>query len=163
MQLAGMYCRSFISTRKRPPLAVVYSSKFSSKTSPRQWGMTKLQLRLKDDVLRPYFEGLFPHDDPKNTRFSINYFTSIGMGAVTEDMREYLQNMPKLALPAPPPAAEDSDSDSGSSVSSYSSYTGSSYSRSRSLSQSRAAGRRRSPSPGVTTQWERKGSSTRSK
>ena len=24
------------------------------------------------------FEGLFPRDDPANTRFSINFFTSIG-------------------------------------------------------------------------------------
>lgn len=111
-------------------------------------GMPKLQARLKDDVLRPYFDGLFPHDNPRNTRFSINYFTSIGMGAVTEEMREYLQNMPKPALPAAPAAADDSDS--GSSVSSYSSYTGSSYSRSRSRSRTpsrtRALDRRRSVS-----------------
>ena len=109
-------------------------------------GMPKLQARLKDDVLRPYFEGLFPRDNPRNTRFSINYFTSIGMGAITEEMREYLQNMPKPTLPAPPAAADDSDSDSGSSVSSYSSYTGSSYSRSRSPSRTRALDRRRSVS-----------------
>lgn len=106
-------------------------------------GMKKLQARLKDDALRPYFEGLFPHDNPRNTRFSINYFTSIGMGAVTEEMREFLQNMPKPALPAPPPA-DDSASESGSSVSSYSSYTGSSYSRSRSPSRTRALDRTRS-------------------
>ena len=24
------------------------------------------------------FDGLFPRDDPSNTRFSINYFTAIG-------------------------------------------------------------------------------------
>jgi pre-mRNA-splicing factor CWC22 len=107
-------------------------------------GMAKLQSRLKDDVLRPYFEGLFPHDNPRNTRFSINYFTSIGMGAVTEEMREFLQNIVKPTLPALPAAADDSDSDSGSSVSSYSSYTGSSYSRSRSPSRTRALDRRRS-------------------
>jgi pre-mRNA-splicing factor CWC22 len=115
-------------------------------------GMSKLQARLRDDILRPYFEGLFPHDNPRNTRFSINYFTSIGMGAVTEEMREYLQNMPKPALPAPA-VVDDSRSYSGSSVSSYSSYTGSSYSGSRSRSRSRsplraqALGRRRSSSP----------------
>lgn len=108
-------------------------------------GMAKLQARLKDDVLRPSFEGLFPRDNPRNTRFSINYFTSIGMGAVTEEMREYLQNMPKPALPAPPAAAEDSDSD-GSSVSSYSSYTGSSYSGSRSPSPRRGLPRGRTMS-----------------
>ena len=91
-------------------------------------GMPKLQARMRDETLQPHLEGLFPRDSPRNIRFSINYFTSIGMGALTEDMREYLANLPKPALPAPP-AADHSDSES---VSSYSSYTGSSYSRSRS-------------------------------
>ncbi|GKT99519.1 pre-mrna-splicing factor cwc22 [Fusarium langsethiae] len=94
-------------------------------------GMPKLRARLTDETLRPNLEGLFPRDNPRNIRFSINYFTSIGMGALTEEMRTHLQNMPKPALPAPA-AAADSDSDS---VSSYSSYTGSSYSRSRSRSR----------------------------
>lgn len=107
-------------------------------------GIAKLQARLKDAILQPYFEGLFPHDNPRNTRFSINYFTSIGMGPITEEMREYLQNMPKPALSALPAAAEDATSDSESSVSSYSSYTGSSYSRSRSPSRTRGLERRRS-------------------
>ncbi|KAF4448810.1 hypothetical protein F53441_7859 [Fusarium austroafricanum] len=83
-------------------------------------GMPKLRARMTDETLRPNLEGLFPTDNPRNIRFSINYFTSIGMGALTEEMRTHLQNMPKPALPAPP--AADSDSDS---VSSYSSYTGS--------------------------------------
>jgi pre-mRNA-splicing factor CWC22 len=110
-------------------------------------GMSKLQARLKDDILRPSFDGLFPRDNPRNTRFSINYFTSIGMGAVTEEMREFLQNMPKTALPAPPPpVVGESDSETGSSISSYSSYTGSSYSGSRSQSRGRDASRERSVS-----------------
>jgi pre-mRNA-splicing factor CWC22 len=109
-------------------------------------GMKKLQDRFKDNFLQPYFVGLFPHDNPRNTRFSINYFTSIKMGALTEEMREYLQNLPKPALPAPPAAAEGSDSDSDSSVSSYSSYTGSSYSRSGSPARTRALDGGRSPS-----------------
>lgn len=107
-------------------------------------GMPKLQLRFKDAVLRPYFEGIFPHDNDRNTRFSINYFTSIGMGVLTEDMREFLQNKPKPALPAPAAAADDSDSDSDS-VSSYSSYTGSSRSRSRSITPPRPTSRRGPP------------------
>ncbi|PBP28668.1 pre-mRNA-splicing factor cwc22 [Diplocarpon rosae] len=69
-----------------------------------EMGMPKLQARLKDNTLRPYFEGIFPRDNPRNTRFSINYFTSIKMGPVTEEMREYLANMPKPTLPAPPQA-----------------------------------------------------------
>ena len=130
-------------------------------------GMKKLQDRLKEDLLRPYFEGLFPHDNPRNTRFSINYFTSIGMGAVTEEMREYLQNIPKPALPAPVP--EDSDSESESSVSSYSSRSGSSYSRSPnrgrkpSLSRSRSRSRFRSPSRSISRPRLRRSSRSRSR
>ena len=29
--------------------------------------------------LAPAFEGLMPRDNPRNTRFSINFFTSIGL------------------------------------------------------------------------------------
>lgn len=34
---------------------------------------------------------MFPVDVLKNTRFSTNYFTSIGLGVVTEDMRDFLK------------------------------------------------------------------------
>jgi len=46
---------------------------------------------LKDPEVRDICRGMFPLDNPKNTRFSINYFTSIGLGAVTEEMREHLK------------------------------------------------------------------------
>ncbi|KAJ9396265.1 hypothetical protein DTO282F9_6834 [Paecilomyces variotii] len=49
-------------------------------------GLPKLRERFQDEILRPSFEGIFPTDNPRNTRFSINYFTSIGMGALTEEM-----------------------------------------------------------------------------
>lgn len=97
-------------------------------------GMAKLQERFKNDMLQPSYVGVFPTDNPRNTRFSINYFTSIGMGVLTEDMREHLKALPKPAVPALPAAKQDSDSESVSSYSSYSSYTGSSRSRSRSRS-----------------------------
>lgn len=106
-------------------------------------GMKQLTERLKADELQPALTGIFPTDDPKNTRFSINFFTAIGMGALTEGMREFLTNMPKPA-PAPlPPARSPSRSsrgrsDSRSSYSSYSSYS----SRSRSGSRSRSPPRR---------------------
>lgn len=111
-------------------------------------GMAKLQARLKDDFLHSSYEGLFPRDNPRNTRFSINYFTSIGMGAVTEEMREHLKNLPKPAIPAlpAPEPGSDSGSESVSSYSSYSSYTGSSRSQSRSRSPSRTRARARAPS-----------------
>ncbi|KKK17834.1 cell cycle control protein [Aspergillus ochraceoroseus] len=81
-------------------------------------GMPKLQERMRDEILRPSFEGLFPVDNPRNTRFSVNYFTSIGFGALTEDMREHLKNIPKptsarapAALHAPGPAIHAPDPD----------------------------------------------------
>ncbi|OAL27741.1 pre-mRNA-splicing factor cwc22 [Fonsecaea multimorphosa] len=77
-------------------------------------GLPELQKRMKDDILRPSFSGLFPTDTPRNTRFAINYFTSIGMGALTEDMREHLKNLPKPEPPALPAPKDDiSDSASG--------------------------------------------------
>ena len=117
-------------------------------------GIPQLQERMKDEILRPSFDGIFPTDNPRNTRFSINYFTSIGMGALTEEMREHLKNLPKPA-PPPLPAPKDdvSDSESVSSYSSYSSYTTSrSESRSRSPRQrgSRDDRRGRSPTRTVT-------------
>ncbi|KAG9531990.1 MIF4G-domain-containing protein, partial [Aureobasidium melanogenum] len=65
-------------------------------------GMKKLSERMKDDALQPALAGIFPTDNPRNTRFSINFFTAIGMGVLTEGMREYLKNMPKPTLPALP-------------------------------------------------------------
>ena len=102
-------------------------------------GMGEVQKRFKDDMMKTNFQGIFPKDNPRNTRFSINYFTSIGMGGLTEEMREQLKNVPKPAAVIPAPKQE-TDSESVSSYSSYSSYTGSSrsYSRPRSPSPTRA-------------------------
>ncbi|KIY30805.1 pre-mRNA-splicing factor CWC22 [Cryptococcus gattii E566] len=80
-------------------------------------GINRVAERFRIPDLKPAFAGMFPMDNPKNARFSINYFTSIGMGKVTEEMREYLQNAPKLlaAQQAALAAAESSDSDTDSS------------------------------------------------
>ena len=48
------------------------------------------------------WEGLMPRDNPRDTRFAINFFTSIGLGALTEDLRAHLKNAPKpTAIVAP--------------------------------------------------------------
>ncbi|KAF9623499.1 hypothetical protein IFM89_003115 [Coptis chinensis] len=44
------------------------------------------------------FESIFPKDNPRNTRFAINYFTTIGLGGITEELREYLKHMPRLIM-----------------------------------------------------------------
>ena len=52
-------------------------------------------------------------DTPRNMRFSINFFTSIGLGGLTDRMREHLKNLPRLI--ATQPAAESDSSSSGRS------------------------------------------------
>ncbi|ORX37969.1 armadillo-type protein [Kockovaella imperatae] len=86
-------------------------------------GIDKMAERFQIADLKPAFAGMFPMDNPKNTRFAINYFTSIGMGKITEEMRTYLQNAPKMlaAQHAALQAAggdDSSDSDSSSELSS---------------------------------------------
>ena len=61
-------------------------------------GLSKLNQRVKDVTLQQAFEGLFPRDDPKNTRFAINFFTSIGLGGLTDDLREHLKSHPKPTI-----------------------------------------------------------------
>lgn len=54
-------------------------------------GLKVVAERFKDPEVKRGCEAMFPVDVPKNTRFAINYFTSIGLGVVTEEMREYLK------------------------------------------------------------------------
>ncbi|KAI3667783.1 hypothetical protein L6452_42852 [Arctium lappa] len=83
-------------------------------------GIRRLNERLSEPTMQADFESIFPRDNPKNTRFSINFFTSIGLGGITEDLREYLMNMPRLIMQQKP-ASELDDSDSSSSGSGSSS------------------------------------------
>jgi pre-mRNA-splicing factor CWC22 len=112
-------------------------------------GLPGLQARFRDEILRPSFEGLFPTENPRHTRFSVNYFTSIGMGVLTEDMREHLKNLPRPTVPALPVRASSrslsrTPSDRSRSRSMCSTCTGSPHSRrSRSYSSSRSPSRDR--------------------
>ena len=54
-------------------------------------GLPTIKERFADPEIKALCSGMFPLDNPKNTRFAINYFTSIGLGAVTEEMREHLK------------------------------------------------------------------------
>ncbi|CAK9840566.1 splicing factor Cwf22 [Schizosaccharomyces pombe] len=114
-------------------------------------GLKSLVERLHDPNLVPYLHGLFPVDEARNVRFSINYFTSIGLGALTEEMREYLLTMPKSEPKEQDSEGYSSGSETGSTYSSSYSSTysrGRSYSRStRSYSKSRSYSRSRSVTP----------------
>ena len=55
-------------------------------------GMKTLAERFKDPEVKRGCEGMFPTDVLKNNRFAINnYFTSIGLGVIMEEMRVYLK------------------------------------------------------------------------
>ncbi|BGP37858.1 pre-mRNA-splicing factor cwc22 [Rhodotorula kratochvilovae] len=84
-------------------------------------GLKRMVERFKDESLQHYLGNIFPLNNPKDTRFSINFFTSIGLGAVTENMREHLKRAPALMMEQRrqlEAAASSSDSDSSSSLSS---------------------------------------------
>ncbi|RWR91041.1 pre-mRNA-splicing factor CWC22 [Cinnamomum micranthum f. kanehirae] len=81
-------------------------------------GIRLLDERLNDPAMQDSFESIFPKDNSKNTRFSINFFTSIGLGGITESLREYLKNMPRLIMPQQKPASESDNSASSSTSSS---------------------------------------------
>lgn len=112
-------------------------------------GLGKLNGRLKDVSIQESFAGLFPRDNPRNTRFAINFFTSIGLGGLTDELREHLKNAPKLMTPIVPVATKEeevkmidsssSSSSSSSSDSSSSSSSSSSDSSSDSVSSSSAS------------------------
>eukprot|EP00252_Welwitschia_mirabilis_P005536 TRINITY_DN159_c0_g4_i1.p1 TRINITY_DN159_c0_g4~~TRINITY_DN159_c0_g4_i1.p1 ORF type:complete len:866 (+),score=186.41 TRINITY_DN159_c0_g4_i1:199-2796(+) len=63
-----------------------------------QLGIRALNERLNDPAMQDSFESIFPKDNPKNSRFAINFFTSIGLGGITESLREHLKNMPRLIM-----------------------------------------------------------------
>ncbi|XP_027343564.1 pre-mRNA-splicing factor CWC22 homolog [Abrus precatorius] len=82
-------------------------------------GIRLLNERLNDPTVQESFESIFPKDNPKNTRFCINFFTSIGLGGLTENLREYLKNMPRLIMQQQKQVSDsESDEESGSSDSS---------------------------------------------
>ena len=95
-----------------------------------------------DPEVLEWFKEMFPKDNPRKTRYAINFFTSIGLGPLTDGLREHLKNAPKLIMmqaeeEAKRKALEDaSSSDDSSSVSSTSSSSTSSMSSSTSDSSS---------------------------
>ncbi|XP_073489853.1 pre-mRNA-splicing factor CWC22 homolog [Aquarana catesbeiana] len=102
-------------------------------------GLPKLNARLKDMTLQPFFSGLLPMDNPKNTRFAINFFTSIGLGGLTDELREHLKNAAKIIM-TKKQNVESSDSSSSSESSSSSDSSSESSSSSDSDSSSSSSG-----------------------
>ncbi|KAL6200661.1 hypothetical protein ACLB2K_030442 [Fragaria x ananassa] len=99
-------------------------------------GIRLLNERLTDPAMQDSYESIFPRDNPKNTRFAINFFTSIGLGGITENLREYLKHMPRLIMQQQRAASDVEPDSSGSSGSDSDSESASSESESVSESSS---------------------------
>ncbi|KAH9311745.1 hypothetical protein KI387_026780 [Taxus chinensis] len=94
-----------------------------------QLGMRMLSERLNDPTMQEsYNDSLFPKDNPNNSLFAINFWTSLGLGAITQSMRAYLDSeIPGLLMDHPvlqtdyaPNYASNSNDDSPGSSSPHS-------------------------------------------
>ncbi|KAL2493227.1 MIF4G domain-containing protein/MA3 domain-containing protein [Abeliophyllum distichum] len=56
-------------------------------------GNPLLKERLNDPKLQRSLDSIFPRDNPRNLRLSVNFFTSIGLGFLTDNQRKYLKNI----------------------------------------------------------------------
>lgn len=63
-------------------------------------GLKNLRERFNDPYMAEVFQGMFPTDNPRNTRFAINFFTAIGLGGLTDGLRLHLKNAPKMIMQA---------------------------------------------------------------
>ena len=55
--------------------------------------------KLKEKMLagaKDEYIGMFCRDNPTNTRFCINFFTAIGLGYLTDDLRAFLDNVKNI-------------------------------------------------------------------
>ncbi|XP_057436398.1 uncharacterized protein LOC130728831 [Lotus japonicus] len=95
-------------------------------------GIKVLNERLNEPTMQDSFESIFPKDNLKNTRFCINFFTSIGLGGLTENLREYLNNMPRLIKQQKKQVSDSESEDESGSFDSSDSRTDSSESESES-------------------------------
>lgn len=83
-------------------------------------GMKALVERFKEPTMQEYYANMMPKTDPKSTRFAINFYTSIGIPQITDDMREQLKIVRDQALAKTLMPDDSSSSDSDSSLSSSS-------------------------------------------
>lgn len=114
-------------------------------------GIASVQTILFERTVKTHLHGIFPvsevtTDDAEHIMFSINFFTAIGLGVLTEEMRAVLKVLPEPRGRKRTRRASGGSSSSSSSRSLYSRSSGLSFSRSRSGSRSRSYSRSRSGS-----------------
>jgi len=63
-------------------------------------GLARLRARLAEPALAAPLAGLLPRENLRDTRFAINFFTSIGLGGLTDDLRAHLKKAAAAAAAA---------------------------------------------------------------
>ena len=79
-------------------------------------GLINLNARLNQPALAPYFEGLFSKLNPKHSRFSVNFFSTIGLGGLTEGLREHLKALQESEFESSSDSESSDQSSSGDSA-----------------------------------------------
>lgn len=125
--------------------------KFIFQELVEELGIPHLKERLDEEYIQPSLVGIFPSDDPQLLQFSINFFTAIGLGILTDEMRDNLDALKRQRLENRGRSRSRSPSGNHTASESLSrsrsgSYSSGSYSRSRSRSYSRSRTPSRSPS-----------------
>lgn len=113
--------------------------KFLFQALLEELGIAEVQKIVQDPELKLHIRGMFPvvdatYRDRDHLFFSINFFTAIGLGILTQEMRGVLENLPEEPRGRKRSRSNSSRSSSGS----YSRSGSGSYSRSRSGSYSRS-------------------------
>nr|GMC62813.1 pre-mRNA-splicing factor CWC22 homolog [Ipomoea batatas] len=78
-------------------------------------GICLLNHRLNDPIMQESFDSIFAKDNSKNTQFEINFFAGINLGGITQNLMEYLKNMPRLIIQQQKPILESDASESSGS------------------------------------------------
>lgn len=142
---------------------------FLFKALVEELGIDEVQTFVQDKELRGAIRGMFPvvdvdYRDRDHINFAINYFTALGLGILTREMREVAENLEEPRGRKRRRSGDSRGSRSGSSESSrsYSRSRSGSYSRSRSGSYSRSRSGSYSRSRSRSYSRSRSGSRSRS-
>eukprot|EP00892_Ulva_mutabilis_P011560 jgi/Ulvmu1/8777/UM048_0032.1 len=126
--------------------------KYLFKDLAENLSLSRLNEILRDPDVAPHLGGVFPQDSMANMRFSINFFTAIGLGGITVDLRAKLASaetemreveMQRALAQVQGDGDDSSSTSSGSRSSSGSSGESSSGSGSSSSSSGSSGGPRR--------------------
>ncbi|XP_050371573.1 uncharacterized protein LOC126789464 [Argentina anserina] len=77
-------------------------------------GVLKLNERLHDPAMQESSESILPRDNLRNTKFAINFFTQIGLGPLTENLRRVYSDQRAQLIKQQQEAVSDSKSESSS-------------------------------------------------